>query len=122
MTAAVAGPAVRAPALGRLAAVLATGSAVVHLLLVDAGSLGSLVMVAMAAACLPCAWHLWRAPTGAVWGMTAALDAAMLGLHGQMLASLHHGASALMWLGLALVSAQLVLAAAAAVPRLRRGG
>jgi hypothetical protein len=115
-------PAVRAPALGRVAAVLALGSAVVHLLLVDAAALGSLVMVGMAAACLPCAWRLWRAPTAAVWGMTAALDAAMLGLHAQMLGTEHHHGPPAMWLGLALVAAQLALAGAAALHRVRLSG
>ena len=109
-------------ALGRTAAVLALCSALVHLLLLDAGSLGSVVMVGMAAACLPCAWHLWRSPTGSVWRVTAGVDAAMLVLHVQLLGAgehMHHtGApSPLMWLGLALVSGQLVLAGAAALRR-----
>lgn len=72
----------RAMALGRVAAVLALGSAAVHLLLLDA-SLGSVVMVGMAA-CLPCAWHLWRSPTGSVWRLTAGVDAAMLVRHAQL--------------------------------------
>ena len=66
-------------ALGRAAAVLALCSALVHLLLLDAGSLGSVVMVGMAAACLPCAWHLWRSPSASVWRVTALVDAAMFG-------------------------------------------
>ena len=57
--------------LGRSAAVLALASAAVHVLLFDASSTGSLAMAGMALACLPCAWHLWRAPTPGVWGMTA---------------------------------------------------
>ena len=109
-------------ALGRVAAVLALCSALVHLLLLDAGSMGSVVMVGMAAACLPCAWHLWRSPTGSVWRVTAGVDAAMLVLHVQLLdagENMHHAAapSSLMWLGLALVSGQLVLAGAAALRR-----
>jgi hypothetical protein len=113
-------------ALGRVAAVLALASAAVHLLLLDAGSLGSVVMVAMAAACLPCAWHLWRSPTGSVWRLTALVDAAMLVLHAQMLgtpspemAGMSHDTapSSLMWLALGLVAAQLALAGAAAVRR-----
>ena len=111
--------------LGRAAAVLALASAAVHLLLLDAGSLGSVVMLAMAAACLPCAWHLWRAPTGSVWRLTALVDAAMLVLHAQLLggstsmAGMGHASSGggVMWLGLGLVTAQLVLAGAAAVRR-----
>ncbi|CCH89560.1 conserved membrane protein of unknown function [Modestobacter italicus] len=100
---------------------LALCSALVHLLLLDGGSLGSVTMVAMAAACLPCAWHLWRSPTGSVWRVTAGVDAAMLVLHVQLLGSGEHlhgaGPSSLMWLGLALVSGQLVLAGAAALRR-----
>ena len=112
--------------LGRAAAVLALGSAVVHLLLVDAGTLGSLAMLAMALVCLPCAWHLWSSPTGSTWATTAGLDAAMLVLHAQMLApgaGHAHAAGAtpaLMWLGLGLVAAQLALAAVAGLIWLRR--
>ncbi|MGY1690403.1 hypothetical protein [Geodermatophilus sp. SYSU D01105] len=118
MTTVVVAP-VRAPGLGRGAAGLALASLVVHLLLLDGSSLGSLAMVAMAAVCLPCAWHLWRSPSGSVWGLTAAVDAAMLALHGQMLAEAghHHPAGPLMWLGLVLVTAQLALAGAAALRR-----
>jgi hypothetical protein len=108
-------------ALARAAAVLAIASAGVHLLLVNSSSLGTAVMAAMALACLPCAWHLWRSPSGAVWAMTAGVDAGMLAVHAPMLATpSHHGVgtpTSLMWLGVALVIAQLVLAAAAAVRR-----
>ena len=107
--------------LARTAAVLAVASAVTHLLLVSSSSIGTAVMAAMALACLPCAWHLWRSPTGAVWAMTAAVDLGMLAVHAPMLAtsSHHHGGSAtsLMWLGVGLVVGQLVLAAAAALRR-----
>src|SRR5881275_2829528 len=115
-----------AAALGKVAAGFALASAVVHLLLLDAASLGSIVMVGMALACLPCAWHLWRHPTRGVWGMTAAVDAGMLVLHAQMLTTVTHhapGAPAaqhgLMWTGLGLVTSQLALAGVAA---LRRSG
>jgi hypothetical protein len=112
-----------AVALGRVAALAAVASAAVHLALLDASSLASLLMVAMAAVCLPCAWHLWRSPTAAVWRMTATVDAVMLVVHAQMLgdrAPAHaHGGhpGQLMWLGLGLVAVQLVLAGAAAVRR-----
>ena len=114
--------AARVPALARIAAGMAVASAGVHLLLHDGSSLGSLVMVLLAAACLPCAWHLWRFPTPSVWRATALVDAAMLVLHAQLLGSgdhAHHAAapSSLMWLGLALVSGQLVLAGTAALRR-----
>ena len=112
-------------ALGRAAAGLALASALVHVLLLDAGSLGSVLMVGMAAACLPCAWHLWRSPSASVWRVTALVDATMLVLHLQMLggSSSHAGMhsapapASLMWLGMALVGGQLALAAAAALRR-----
>jgi hypothetical protein len=107
--------------LARIAAVLAVASAVVHLLLVNSSSLGTAVMAAMALACLPCAWHLWRSPSSAVWAMTAGVDAGMLAVHAPMLAGpSHHGATSpasLMWLGVALVITQLALAAAATLRR-----
>ena len=111
-------------ALGRAAAGLALASALVHLLLLDAGSLGSAVMVLMALACLPCAWHLWRSPSASVWRGTALVDAVMLVLHVQMLGgptshAAHHtvAPASLMWLGLGMVGGQLPLAAAAALRR-----
>ena len=114
----------RAVVLGRVAAALAACSAAVHLLLLDTAELGSLLMVLMALACLPCAWHLWRHPTLAVWGTTAVVDATMLLLHAQMLAGVTHHAhgaasatGTLMWTGFGLVTSQLVLAGAAALRR-----
>ena len=114
----------RALALGRVAAGLAVASAVVHLLLLDAGSLSSLAMVAMAAVCLPCAVHLWRSPSASVWRFTALVDATMLVVHLQMLEEpamdmpgMAHGPDPLMWLGLGLVVAQLALAGVAALRR-----
>jgi hypothetical protein len=119
----------RAAALGRAAAGMALASAVIHVLLLDTTSLGSLVMVGAALACLPCAWHLWRRPTAAVWGTTAAVDGAMLLLHGQMVATsagaahampgMAHGTgpTALMWLGFGLVLSQLGCAGIAVLRR-----
>lgn len=123
-----------ARALGRTAAVLAIGSALVHLLLVDLAQLGSLAMVAMALACLPCAWHLWRSASSQVWALTATADVTMLVLHAQLQAAplhstahLHNaavsGQSRLMGLGLGLIAAQLALAALTALTALpRRAG
>ncbi|MGY2128525.1 hypothetical protein [Blastococcus sp. SYSU DS0617] len=116
-------PAVRA--LGRLAAVLAVGSAAVHAMLVDAADLGSLAMLGMALVCLPCAWHLWRDPSGTAWALTATVDGGMLVLHLQMLApqtGSHgaHSAGGLLWLGAGLVGAQLATAALAAAALRRR--
>lgn len=118
--------AVRGAGLGRVAAVLGLGSALVHVLLLTSSSLGSVVMAAMALVCLPCAWHLWRSPTASVWGLTAALDATMAAVHLQMISDagaampgMHHGGSpgALMWVGLGLVGGQLALAGTAALRR-----
>lgn len=111
--------------LGRAAAVLAVGSAVVHLLLFDASQLGSIAMLGMAMACLPCVWHLWRSPTARVWALTAAMDATMLAFHAQLLAAepthVHsaagagHATGGLMWFGFALVAGQLTVAALSTV-------
>ena len=115
--------------LGRAVAVLAVGSALVHLLLVDLSTLGSLAMLGMALACLPCAWHLWTGPTGRVWALTATADAAMLALHAQMLepqsghqhmAAMSHHATGLVTVGLVLVAGQLALAGVSAIAA-RRG-
>src|SRR4051794_19861434 len=75
----------RAALLGKVAAGFAVASAVVHLLLLDAASLGSLLMGGMALACVPCACRLWRHAPPAVWGPPAAVDGGMLALHAQML-------------------------------------
>jgi hypothetical protein len=128
-------PGARAPAvLGRVTAGLALVSAAIHLLTLDPGSLGSLATLAMAAACLPCAWHLWRSPKTTVWQLTAGLDAAMLLLHVQAGPATSHAhpvgapspeGTPLMWAGLAVVCTSLfvsaaVLAGSALTPRLRR--
>ena len=127
MTTAVVATRPGALALGRVAAGLALSAALVHLLLVD-GSLGSVAMVLMAAACLPCAWHLWTGPTGRVWALTATADAAMLALHAQMLepqsghqhmAAMTHQATGLVAVGLVLVAGQLALAGVSALAGLR---
>jgi hypothetical protein len=103
----------------RAAALLAVASAGVHLAAVDAASLTSLAMAGMALACLPCAWHLWRAPTASVWGLTVVVDLGMLAVHAPMLAvagpsadghvhttAAHTGP---MWAGVGLVTASLLL-------------
>ena len=128
---------VRAPVLGRVAAGLALAVAAVHLLLVSSsgGSAEALALTAMALACLPCAWHLWRSPSARVWAVTAGVDAAMAVLHlrmvlgasgtgGQDMAGMHMhadsaagGTGALVWPALGLVLAQLAVAAVAALHR-----
>ena len=92
------------------------------------------VLLAMAAGCLPCIRGLWLAPTPRVWAMTGAMYAAMLVAHLVLLspwaaaAGMHHGASGAtsgptwtdlgMWGGLALAVLQLVLVAVVLVARL----
>ncbi len=118
----VAGPR-RGLAAARSTAGLVLASALIHLLLLDTSSLGVLAMAAMALACLPCAWHLWRSPTAGVWAVAATMDATMLVLHVQMVsapdaAHQHAGAAgraALVWLGAALVVTQLLVAGAKAL-------
>ena len=124
MTAVLSGTRPRAPALGRVAAALTGASAVVHVLQVTATSLAALVMALMAVACLPCAWHLWRAPTRSVWALTVLLDVTMLLLHVQVatvpsLGHVHSGGTAggLMWTGLALAAGSLSVSAVALARR-----
>jgi hypothetical protein len=121
------------PGLGRVTAALALASAVVHVLSVTTSTLGSLAMAGMALACLPCAWHLWRAPTVPVWTLTALIDLGMVALHAPMLtASGHapghggaaghvHGAES-MWLALALVLGSLALSSVAITTAARTRG
>ncbi|MGY1823443.1 hypothetical protein [Geodermatophilus sp. SYSU D00079] len=97
---------------GRAAAVLALASAGVHAAAVDTGSLTSLAMVGMALACLPCAWHLWRAPAPRVWATTVALDLGMLAVHAPVAAGSGghvHGGSGTAQTGVVLVTASLLL-------------
>ncbi|GHE14617.1 hypothetical protein [Klenkia taihuensis] len=108
----------RAPVLGRAAAVLALASAAVHLVLAASGDVSAVAMAGMALVCVPCAMHLWRAPTASVWGLTALVDLGMLALHAPVVAGhgMHHGAGA-GHVALGLVAAQLVLAAVALLRR-----
>jgi len=123
----------RAPALGRVAAAAAVGSATLHLVLATSGELSALAMALMALACLPCAWHLWRVPSASVWGLTALVDLGMLALHAPMVlgagthpatmhtatmhtATMHH-ATGPATAALVLVVGQLLLAATALLRR-----
>jgi hypothetical protein len=97
---------------GRVAAVLALASAAVHLAGVSAASLTSLAMAGMALACLPCAWHLWRAQAPRVWGTTVLLDLGMLAVHAPVAAGAGghvHGSPGTAQTGVALVTASLLL-------------
>jgi hypothetical protein len=94
---------------GRVAALLALGSAGVHLAGVSAASLTSLAMAGMALACLPCAWHLWRSPSSAVWATTAALDLGMLAVPAPPAGHVHGGVAGLPAAGMWLVGGSLLL-------------
>ncbi|MGY1692817.1 hypothetical protein [Geodermatophilus sp. SYSU D01105] len=96
---------------GRGAALLALASAAVHLTGVSTASLSSLAMAGMALACLPCAWHLWRAPSPAVWATTVGLDLGMLAVHAPAASGDggHAHGAALPAAGLWLVGASLLL-------------
>ncbi|WP_460744014.1 hypothetical protein [Nesterenkonia halophila] len=74
--------------LRRSAAVLAGVSALLHLVMIGHGSTpAGLLMVGMAALCLPCAVHLWRSATVRAWAAVGAMNAGMLLVHGAMMRS-----------------------------------
>lgn len=74
--------------LRRTAAVLAGVSALLHLLMIGHGSTpAGLLMVGMAALCLPCAVHLWRRATIRAWAAVGAMNAGMLLVHAGMMRS-----------------------------------
>ncbi|MGY1641819.1 hypothetical protein ACI782_11890 [Geodermatophilus sp. SYSU D00703] len=101
-------PVGRGAVAGRAAALLALTSAAVHLAGLDAASLTSLAAAGMGLACLPCAWHLWRSPTPAVWGTTVLLDLGMLAVHAPPAGHVH-GAGGMPWPVLWLVGGSLLL-------------
>lgn len=74
--------------LRRTAAVLAGVSALLHLLMIGHGSTpAGLLMVGMAALCLPCAVHLWRRATIRAWAAVGMMNAGMLLVHSWMMRS-----------------------------------
>jgi hypothetical protein len=84
----------------RVAAVAAIGAALGHLPLLLAHLQAAPVLAAglfaMAAACLHCAWRLWRRATAAVWATAAVMSGGMMLVHvpGSPLAHGHsHGAA-----------------------------
>ncbi|PRC50031.1 hypothetical protein C6A85_71625, partial [Mycobacterium sp. ITM-2017-0098] len=68
-------------------ALLAVSSAVLH-----ASSLNP-VALAMAAACLYCAYELWRFDSVRSWVLVAVMNIAMIGLHLVTTGGHHHGAA-----------------------------
>lgn len=80
--------------LGRRAcALVAAGSAVLHMSMVGhAGSpMAAVIVIAMTAACLTCAYDLWRAGSQRVWCLVAVMNLAMIGIH--MSGPVHHHGS-----------------------------
>lgn len=74
--------------LRRTAAVLAGVSALLHLLMIGHGSTpAGLLMVGMAALCLPCAVHLWRRATIRAWAAVGIMNVGMLLVHAGMMRS-----------------------------------
>lgn len=83
------------PRLRRTTVALAGVSAMLHLLMIGHGSvLAGLLMVGMAALCLPCAVHLWQSATVRAWTAVGAMNAAMLIMHGWMVRSAAGGHAA----------------------------
>jgi hypothetical protein len=117
-------------ALGRAAAAVGALCVAVHVVTAASAGHGGPVeragFVAMAVACLPCAWALWRRPARGVWRTTAVMYGGMLFVHlvllsaasgrPEHLAGGSHPASAGaglgMWGGLLLAALQVALAGA----------
>lgn len=74
------------PVVGRIGAVLAMVSVALHVMLIaSTPTVWMVVMLALAAVCLLCAWHLWTAPTTRTWILVAMSGAAMLVVHAAMM-------------------------------------
>lgn len=109
----------------RLGAALVAVCVLAHLAMAQAAaamqdSLVTAVAAIMAAACLPCAVHLWRGPGPGVWRMAAAMSVVMLALHARHA----HGSALVAISGTAAAALLLVIAGAgmATAPRSREGG
>lgn len=76
----------------RLCAAVAAGSAVLHAMMVGhAGSPALVVLiVAMAGACLFCAYEMWRACGPRTWAVVAVMNLGMIAVHWSMPVH-HHG-------------------------------
>ena len=65
----------------RWAAAGAALAAVVHLWMATAGGWMALLGLGMAAACAPCAWHLWRRPTVSASRLVLGMSLGMVAVH-----------------------------------------
>jgi hypothetical protein len=112
--------------LGRAAAGTGAGCVALHLAGAGAGGHGAVlgtVLVAMAAACLPCLRALWRGPGAATWRATGLMYGGMLFVHLLVLSAAPgtaghagHGTGGggpetVLWAGLLLATVQVALAA-----------
>ncbi|GHG44809.1 hypothetical protein GCM10012320_10160 [Sinomonas cellulolyticus] len=66
---------------GRWAAAAATAGGAAHLAMVPGGGWMAVLALAMAAACAPCAWHLWRRPSTRAARALIAMSLAMVAVH-----------------------------------------
>lgn len=103
-------------------ALLAVSSAVLH------ASSAAVLTIAMAAACLYCAYELWRFDTVRSWLMVAVMNVAMIAVHMPMSGHQHGGGSGpaapsgmdvAMQLATAVAFAEIVFAAAVLFARTR---
>ncbi|MDQ4490594.1 hypothetical protein RBS60_10310 [Sinomonas sp. ASV486] len=76
---------------GRWAAVAATAGGAAHLAMVPAGGWMAILAGAMAAACTPCAWHLWRGPSLRAGHAVIAMSVAMALVHAVLAFGGAHG-------------------------------
>lgn len=67
----------------RLCAVAAAASGLLHATMIGhaATPMMAVLIIAMAAACVSCAYHLWRAGSQQVWCLVAVMNLAMIGIH-----------------------------------------
>jgi hypothetical protein len=72
---------------GRWAAAAAAAAGAAHLAMVPGGGWMAALGAAMAAACLPCAWHLWRRPSLGAARTVIGMSLAMVLVHGALLLS-----------------------------------
>lgn len=70
---------------GRWAAAATAAGAGAHLAMVPGGGWMAALGLGMAAVCLPCAWHLWRAPSLQAARTVIGMSLAMVALHAALI-------------------------------------
>lgn len=77
---------------GRAGASIAVLSVIVHIAGLGGHSVGhAMIVLAMAATCLVCAWHLWSTPRVRDWALVAVMNVAMIAVHQNMSMPGAHG-------------------------------